>query len=35
MGKIDAVIKSRHRAKDTDIHDVNGVSGHVSGQIIK
>lgn len=31
MDKIDAVIKSGHRAKDTDKHDVNGVSGHASG----
>lgn len=31
MGEIDAVIKSGHRAKYADKHDVNGVSGHASG----
>ena len=30
-GKFDAVIKSGHRDKDADKHDVNGVSGHSSG----
>lgn len=30
-GKFDAVIKSGHRDKDADKHDVNGVSGHASG----
>ncbi len=35
MGKTDTIIKSGHSYKDADKHDVNGVSGHVSGQIIK
>lgn len=33
--KIDVVIKSGHRAKDVDKLDVNGVSGHISGQVIE
>jgi len=35
MCEIDAVIKSGHIAKDADKLDVNGVSGHKSGQMIK
>ncbi len=31
--KTNAVIISGHRTKYADKHDVNGVSGHVSGQI--
>lgn len=29
--KTDALIKSGHRANDADKHDVNDVSGHISG----
>lgn len=28
VDEFDAVIKSGHRGKDTDKHDINGVSGH-------
>lgn len=32
--KTDALIKSGHRANDADKHDVNDVSGHISGHFI-
>jgi hypothetical protein len=34
MGKFDAVIESGHRAKVTDKHDFNCVSGHTSGHVV-
>jgi len=32
-GKINAVIKSGHSTESTDKHNVNNISGHVSGHV--